>query len=480
MQCLICDQVFDHLPQPGRKLSTHIRKAHGLSVDEYLIEHAYGGVRPSCKVCGSDTRRVGFVYKKFCKEHVTEASVHGGRRGGKATAWNKGLTKDTDDRVAKQAKQIAGEGNPFFGRRHTEDSLQKMRRHRRITPEQFDKRCQAFRDRGVEVLTEYDAYFSRQNQYLIIRCSECGQVDKKTLQALERGSRCIRCYPITTSQAEQQIANLVVSLVGEEAVVRNDRHLIGPREIDVLIRSSGVGIEYDGLYWHSDAGRNVISPQGSRQKVLDCDRHGIRLIRIYEDQWRDQRKICESIIRHALGCSQRIFARKCSQPEIANTREANDLLENWHLYGGTPARIGLCLNHEGRPVSVMTLRSPRQKKYRSQNFLEVARFASIIDHVVVGGLQRVLRQAIIYAQNEGFDGLITYADLDVGPGHSYRKAGFDHIGDTGPTYWYTNGQVRYDRFKYRASQGRTEREVACAAGVHRIYGAGSRIYVMRW
>lgn len=45
-------------------------------------------------------------------------------------AWNKGLTKDTDERIAKQANtwssKYSGENNPFFGKTHTEETKQKI------------------------------------------------------------------------------------------------------------------------------------------------------------------------------------------------------------------------------------------------------------------------------------------------------------------------------------------------------------------
>jgi hypothetical protein len=72
--------------------------------------------------------------------------------------------------------------------------------------------------------------------------------------------------------------------------------------------------------------------------------------------------------------------------------------------------------------------------------------------------------------------MISYADLDTGTGGVYLKAGFELIGETGPSYWYTNGVDRIDRFRYRARSGRSEREVAGESGVYRIYGAGSRIF----
>jgi hypothetical protein len=50
----------------------------------------------------------------------------GGSRGGKAEAWNRGKTKQTDDRIKQQSEKMTGTGNPFYGQHHAQDTLQKI------------------------------------------------------------------------------------------------------------------------------------------------------------------------------------------------------------------------------------------------------------------------------------------------------------------------------------------------------------------
>ena len=113
---------------------------------------------------------------------------------------------------------------------------------------------------------------------------------------------------------------------------------------------------------------------------------------------------------------------------------------------------------------------------RQSMSVEVCRFASSWDTIIVGGFSKILKRIKLWAVDAGFKQILTYADLDTGTGGVYEQAGFQFIGETGPSYWYTDGQRRFDRFKFRASGGKTERQVAEDAGVVRIYGAGSRIF----
>lgn len=69
--------------------------------------------------------------KKLSEEHKRKIS-----KGGKGRIpWNKGLTKETDERVKKYAEltkgikkpQMCGENHPMFGKKHTVETKRKMR-----------------------------------------------------------------------------------------------------------------------------------------------------------------------------------------------------------------------------------------------------------------------------------------------------------------------------------------------------------------
>jgi hypothetical protein len=468
MKCLICDSKFD----AGKRLSDHIKRDHGLSGEAYTVRCLYGGTRPTCPSCGGVTRYTSFSFKRYCSDCKGIAAVEGGRRGGKAPAWNKGATKETDDRVSKMAARVAGEGNPFYGKRHTFTSIERMRVSKRITPEQLSARIASRSDGTLEV--DYEDYTSRQRQYLTFRCAKCGETAEKTLQAFERGSLCMRCHPSSTSRAEIEIGDFIRDC--GYAVSRNNRQFIAPKEIDVLVEERGFALEYEGLFWHSD--ENGKSPNAHLHKTRECAKRDVALLRIYSDQWRSKRPIVESMIRHRLGATKcRVHARKCSVVDIS-PRKAAQFMNDSHLYGHTVHKRAFGLEHLGEIVSVVTLRVPRQKAHRAQGLVEIARFASCLDTFVVGGFQRLLPHVVRWADVMGFKGIISYADMDTGSGNVYLLAGFDLAGETGPSYWYTNGVDRFDRFRYRAKPGKSERDVAKESGVYRIYGAGSKILTL--
>ena len=181
------------------------------------------------------------------------------------------------------------------------------------------------------------------------------------------------------------------------------------------------------------------------------------------------------MIKHRIGMSDRkIYARKCEYKEIT-AKEGREFFEKSHISGGVPARKHFALLYEGQIVACLSLRKPIQKKYG--NCLEIARFASALNTSVVGGFSKIFKRVEKYAKEDGFDSILTYADRNFGEGTTYEVNGFEKVGKTNPGYWYSDGVIREFRFKYRAANGMTEKQIAELNGVFPIYSAGSNIFL---
>lgn len=70
-------------------------------------------------------------------------------------------------------------------------------------------------------------------------------------------------------------------------IVENDRSILEGKEIDILIPSYSLGIEYDGLYFHSE--KDGKGPEYHYNKTLRCRTKGIQLIHIFSDEWEKRR-----------------------------------------------------------------------------------------------------------------------------------------------------------------------------------------------
>ena len=472
MDCKLCKFKHDDL----KKLTNHIRSEHGLSSEDYTVKVYHDGIKPICKECQAPVRYVSFSFKAFCKDHSHLAMKEGGSHGGKAEAWNRGKTKQTDDRIKQQSEKMTGTGNPFYGQHHTQDTLQKISLSKLLVTSTLNERLSARQSEFI-LITPVDQYVSRQEQYLIFQCTECGELQPKTLQAFERGSRCYRCYPTGKSNWELEVFSYVQSITSD--AISGDKKVISPKEIDVYVPSKKFGIECHGLYWHSDGAKQdeIFNKNKHLEKSVLASEKGIKLLQIFEDEWRDKRGICESMILHRLGLDAHRCKTWSTKVVELNSKEQREFFDSTHISGYVPSKITWGLrDRSNNIVAALSLRVPRHgKKY--EGCLEIARFSTAIGTSVPGGLSKLLKTAKSWCKSNGYSRIMTYVDRRVGEGNGYRSAGFSMTGTTPVDYWYTDNHLRYDRFRFRARDGKSERQIVNEANVSRIYGCGSSVFV---
>ena len=123
---------------------------------------------------------------------------------------------------------------------------------------------------------------------LLWRCSKVHEWEA-TVANRSNGSGCPRC---SGSKMEENLAQLVKTLLPENTfIIRNDRQLIKPYELDILIPELNIAFEFNGDYWHSDKiirknkQRFASSKQFDDFKKQECEKQGVKLFFIREKQW---------------------------------------------------------------------------------------------------------------------------------------------------------------------------------------------------
>lgn len=122
------------------------------------------------------------------------------------------------------------------------------------------------------------------------------------------GSGCPQC---AGSQAERDLAELVKTLLPENLkILRNDRKVIRPYELDILVPRLSLAFEFNGTYWHSDEVIRTSKPSFPSSKAFDdfkkteCAKQGIRLFFVREKPWTENHekevKRVEKIVATAL------------------------------------------------------------------------------------------------------------------------------------------------------------------------------------
>lgn len=280
-----------------------------------------------------------------------------------------------------------------------------------------------------------------------------------------------------TSLPEQELQEYVKSLVDD--VRCNDRTIIAPLELDVFVPSKNLAIEFDGLFWHSvDEGASKEEINRHLFKTLECEKKGIRLMHIFEDEWYDKKEIVKSMIASALGIYQRkIPARKCEVRKI-DGKVALDFIQHNHIQNCDQIlNCAYGLFYKDELVQVMTFR--RNFAQRNDKDLELARMCSLLNTEVQGGFSKLMKHAL---EDLGERKCSSFVDRRLFNAYGYKNSGWAIVGESAPRYFYTDGRVRENRQKYMKQtclkrwpeydEGWTEEKMCYDKGLRRIYDCG--------
>jgi hypothetical protein len=288
-------------------------------------------------------------------------------------------------------------------------------------------------------------------------------------------------YPTYRSKSEVEIEEFLRSL-GVRVIVCDKKQLSGI-ELDLYLPDHNIGIEYNGLYWHSEnQGKNK---NYHINKTTKCLEKNIHLIHIFSDEWLSKKEIIKNRLINLLKINEsKIYARKCKVVQITK-KEKTDFLTKNHIQGNDNSSIYFGLTYNNTLVSVMTfgkLRKILGNKQCGENTYELYRFCS---NNVVGGFSKLLDFFINeYKPNR----IITYANRNWSPSDKYcfySKVGFTYIGETKPNYSYTKKyDIREHRFNYRKdrlvkmghSSDKTETQIMYELGFDRIWDTGNLKY----
>lgn len=284
-------------------------------------------------------------------------------------------------------------------------------------------------------------------------------------------------YPIKsisgTSKAELDVAKFIQDLGFD--VITNTRKLIAPYEIDIYIPEKNLAIEFNGLYWHSSYDKE--SDKNLKNYHLDktekCESIGISLLHIFESEWNDNQLIWKSMIKHRLGLSKKVFARKCIVRDIT-VFEANEFCINNHLQGRANASFAKGLYYNDELVQVATFSKPR---YNKNYDLELIRLCSKIDLCIVGGASKLTKglSFISYGNRRWCSNLSNvYDSIAI------------RVGISDPCYWYIKNGTLYHRSSFMKHKLKnvldifdpnlTEAENCFNNKLRRIWDCGNLIY----
>jgi hypothetical protein len=295
------------------------------------------------------------------------------------------------------------------------------------------------------------------------------------------------------SAGEREVEDYIVSL-GLNVSRNNRKVLPSGKEIDILIADKAIGIEYNGIYFHSeqvlDSRHTVNAKQYHLCKTAEAESVGIHLIHIYEDDWLYKKDIVKSRLLQILGMTNTVcYARKCTVVSLTYS-ETEKFIDMYHIQGSSTSssvNLGL-LDNNSQLIACMTFCKLRGsvvgKETTKSGEYELLRFCSA--GRVTGGASKLFSY---FLKEYKPVKIISYADRHwtstIKP-NVYDRLGFTKVSDGKPNYWYVICGKREHRFNWRKAilpkklpkfdPSLTEYQNMLANGYDRIWGCGSLKY----
>ena len=242
-------------------------------------------------------------------------------------------------------------------------------------------------------------------------------------------------------------------------------------EIDIYLPELNIGFEFNGLYWHSDKFKE-------KNYHLDKTNHfknkGIRIIHIWEDDWVHKQEIVKSQISNIIGCSDKIYGRKCIIKEV-DTKIARKFLDDNHIQGFVSSVKKIGLYYDNELVSIMTFDHNEGRKKMSESEWNLSRFCNKIGFNVIGGASKLLK---FFIDSYYVSRIVSYADKDWSVGKLYYKLEFKNISESKPDYKYIVDNNRVHKSRYKKSRlgikdkNITESQKMKELNINKIYDCG--------
>lgn len=304
--------------------------------------------------------------------------------------------------------------------------------------------------------------------------------EKLSKNAIETNIRMVRDF---SSKQEKEIKEYIRSLGFE---CRTDRKILRGKELDIYIPDKHLAIEYNGNMWHSEKfGKDKTY---HLQKLNDCNKKGIDLIQICEDEYMEHKDIVLSKIKHILGlddAGRKIPARKCIVSEISKS-DAEIFLNSNHIQGFATSSVYIGAFYFDRLIGVMAFKNENNGNWN------LTRFASLNGYICQGVAGKILKYFIKHYDPQYIRSFADRRWTISGRENLYTKLGFVLDKTLRPEYRYYNPSTdRYKRFhkfgfrketlhkKYGLPLSMTEREMTEQLGYVRIWDCGLFKYVWR-
>ena len=306
------------------------------------------------------------------------------------------------------------------------------------------------------------------------------------------------------SNMEEEVVKFLKEILPPTEIIRNDRTIIKPYEIDIYLPKYKVGIECNPAATHNSSRKD---PWGALPKVynyhqrksLSAMKAGIFLFHIFGYEWVNNRDNIEYMLMNLFHENVASIGARETQVSMVPHKDAKKFLEENHRQGYTSFNLSLGLYvkkdiDRGKLtlVALMTFNHTRPTMGRTSNddddTWELSRFCTQVGMNVPGGASKLFKTFLWLVKPKK---VISFSDVAHTRGKLYGILGFKQMSMSAPSYVWCD--VYDNRYFHRVScqkrnlrklfeddtidiVNQTEREIMESRGFVKVYDCG----VIRW
>jgi hypothetical protein len=248
-------------------------------------------------------------------------------------------------------------------------------------------------------------------------------------------------FKLKSSTMEDELYDILLNIIPDSTIIRNDRTIINPYEIDLYLPDFKIGFECNPTSTHNSSNgiyNNEPKPRSYHKMKTDlAEENGIFIFHVFGYEWTNNReKIISMIENLLLNNSMRYYARK-TYIKLLDSKTANSFINDNHRQGRTNAKVhlGLLNKENDQLLSVMSFNTKQiqgiSDKDKDKGHWELVRFCSLKDSNVIGGASKLFKYFIkIYDPKE----VISFADRSHTKGNIYKILNFELVNVSAPGY----------------------------------------------
>lgn len=259
----------------------------------------------------------------------------------------------------------------------------------------------------------------------------------------------------------------------------SDYQILDGKELDLYEPTLNLAIEYCGLYWHNEMSKTPRLRRYHYDKYLKCTEKNVRLITIFEDEWKQRNEPCKNFIKSLIcKCSQKVYARNCVIKNIS-LEEHKIFCNQHHILGSNRLSvIAFGIYYKDELLGTVSL----GRHHRGLKDIVLDRLCFKNNFSVIGGASKLFKECIIWAKNHGHNKILSWSDNRWSAGKVYQKLNFVLEKEYGPDYSYVDIAKPYERISKQSKKKKqfsllTEKQLCLEQGLARIWDCGKKKWI---